>query len=197
LESFKNFETAKKHYDQFHKGKKYKIRSEMEEQNIASKKAYRKELVKRTGRTVKAGAIEVNKRLAAGSQRELKRLKEEGLVTDKTAYDTRLREIEMERRTSKREVKAEDVRRLAEKRAESKYKQEVKKAQPEWRPRSPFGDDFEINQPRNLFGEDSINLKKPKEPKIPNVKPPFEPITFNPNANPWGFEYNKKKKGRK
>ena len=209
---FSNHEEATDYYNKHFKGSKHKILFEEEEKTIAEKKEHRKETVKKAGRLVKRGALATHERLKVAGHRDYERIKEElgeepRQRPTSTAYDKRLRELQEERRIKERELKVEDLRRLAEKRAEEKYKQETRRAQAgvkktAWHPPnvSVFGEgDFDFTPPAGAF-ETHQKRAEQYRTKGPGFKQPFEEVNFNPNANPWGFEFGRKptkKKGRK
>lgn len=214
---FANREQAEEYYNKYFKGSKYKILYEEEEKIIAEKKAKRKKTLEKIGRTTKRGAVHVGKQIAKGAKATHERLKVAGprdydrmqrelgepTLTKKTttAYDRRLRELKEERRKKEREISAKELERLAEKRAEEKYRSKTKRTQTtvkkkEWRPPpSPFGE-FELNLDRSPF-ESAKKQTKQYAKGGPGFKSPFAPVHFNPAVNPFGIEFGQKKKKKK
>ena len=204
---FRNYDEAKNYYEKNLKGPmtKFKILFEEEEKEIAAKKEKRKKTIVKAGKTIKKGVVATHKRLQKASARDMERIKKEtpefkAVPTYKTAYHRRLRELEMERRTKEREVTAEQLERLAEKRVEEKYRKKVKQAQKttkkvekRWEPKNPFGEMHFNPQGATVFGE-----TERKGEKL-NFGNPFGELKLNVdiNNNPFGYRNETSKKRNK
>jgi len=201
---FRNYDEAKGYYNKHFKGNKFKILFEEEEKQIASKRKQRKMLIKKTGKTVgrniKKGTLAVHERLKVAGPRDMDRIRSElGEPRQKTIteYDRTLAEI----KAKKREVTDKDLRKLAIKREIEREKRQQRKKtiqtkKKEWRPPpSPFGE-FELNLDRTPFVDQREEAKK-YEKGGPGFKTPFKEVDFNPNVNPFGFEFGSDKKKKK
>jgi len=208
---FRNRDEAEEYYNKYYKGSKHKILFEEEEADIAMKKEKRKRMLVKTGKTVQKGLSVAGKNVAKGAKATHERLKVAGprhmeeIRRDLgeprhkpiTAYDTTLREIREDKRKKERELTDKDLRRLAQEREKEKERRRAvaETKRKEWKPPpSPFGE-FKMNlsPPSGAF-EDFGQQAKKYEKGGPGFKVPFEEVHFNPNVNPFGIEYKKKKR---
>lgn len=214
---FTDYDKALEYYNKHFKGSKYKILFDKEEEEIEKKIEKRKKAIVKTGKTLKRAGIAAGKNLGKYAKSTHERLKVAGprdmdRITRElgepkhkpiTAYDTTLKEIREDRYRKEHEVTDTDLKRLAQKREKEKIERQQRKKQvtvkkKTWQPpASPFGE-FHLNLDQSPF-ETQQQRTKQYEKGGPGFKTPFKEVHFNPNVNPFGFEFepNKSKRRKK